>query len=192
LKLYHCIHQQCILLLSYRSKRSSCACSTPEIYGGREGVGFTDVLNNPCDVKILDIWVRHGGNVDALQVRYGFPDGRQQTTPLRGGTGGDLTHISIPEGGKVVGIFGGIADGPGYGLLISQLRIVVMDGEQQLQIHGPFGSFLHRNPRTFAVYGDIKSFCGYHRFYLDGLGAFYEPWGECGSPCAANTVGTVA
>jgi hypothetical protein len=167
-----------------RSKRSSCACTTTiGAYGGREGTAFVDVPTNPCDVKISDIWVCHAAIVDGIQVQYNYSDGSQQMAPLRGARGGQSIHISVPQNGKVVGLFGGIARIT-YGLVISQLRILVMDDEGRLQIYGPFGTQLHIDPSTFAVHGDIKSLFGYHRHYLDGLGVFYEPWGECGSPCA--------
>ena len=106
----------------------------------------------------------------------------------RGGTGGRVSHISIPQGGKIMGLSGGITyvTGGNYGIVITQLRILVLDAEEHLQIYGPFGSGFDRSPGTFAVYGDIKSIFGYHGIHLNGLGVFYEPWGVCGSPCAVN------
>ena len=108
--------------------------------------------------------------------------------PRRGGPGGSATHISVPQGGKIIGLFGGVNNFTyrgWYGPVISQLRILVLDAGLELQIYGPYG-FHHADSGTFAVYGDIKSIFGYHREHLDGLGAFYEPWGACGSPCAVN------
>jgi hypothetical protein len=173
--------------LIYRSKRSSCACTTTiGAYGGREGTAFVDVPTNPCDVQISDIWVRHGGIVDAIQLQYNFSDGSQQTTPLRGGTTGKLVHINIPQGGIIAGLFGGIASKPEYGLVITQLRILVLDDEERLQIYGPFGYRLFADASTFAVYGNIKSIFGYHRRFLDGVGVFYEAVGACGIPCTAE------
>ena len=176
------------MLFICRFKRRPCACSTTVgSYGGRLGTAFVDVPTNPCNVHITDIWIRHGGIVDSIKMQYNFSDGNLQTMPRRGGPGGHLgAHISVPQGGKVIGLFGGVGNRGGYGLVISHLRILVLDAGEELQIYGPFGSKLYTNPSTFAVYGDIKSIFGYHRHYLDGLGAFYVPWGACGSPCAVN------
>ena len=166
-----------------RFKRRPCACSTTiGAYGGRQGSVFVDIPTNPCNVKITDIWIRHGGIVDAIQIKYNFSDSHQETRALRGGEGGGLTHISIPHDGKVIGLFGGIYNSEGYGLCVTHLRILVLDGNYELQIYGPFGSGIN-HPSTFAVYGDIKSIFGYHGAYLNGIGVFYEPWGACGSPC---------
>ena len=170
-----------------RSKRRPCACSTTVgAYGGRQGTAFVDVPTNPCNAQITDIWIRSGSNVKSIQVGYNFSDGRLQTMPRRGGTGGVQTHIAIPQGGKIMGVFGGVSNRAGYGLVISQLRILALDAGEQLQIYGPYGSRLLTDPSTFAVYGDIKSIFGYYRRFLDGLGFYYEPWGVCGSPCAVN------
>lgn len=178
-------------IITHRKKRRPCACTTTVgAHGGRQGTAFVDVPTNPCDVHITDIWVRHGGITDAIQVRYKFPNGDIATSPLRGGATGAGSHVSIPEGGKVIGLFGGVTNRPSYGLVISQLRILVLDGEQHLQIYGPFGSALYDRSGTFAVYGNIKSIFGYHRHYLDGLGVYYEPWGVCGSPCAPPEQGS--
>ena len=172
-----------------RSKRRPCTCSTTiGAYGGQQGTFFVDVATNACNVEITDIWIRHGSIVDAIQVRYRFSDGRLQTMPRRGGTGGGISHVSIPQGGKIMGLSGGITylTGDNYGTVITQLRILVLDAEEHLQIYGPFGSGFELLPGTFAVYGDIRSIFGYNGIYLNGLGVFYEPWGLCGSPCAVN------
>ena len=145
-----------------------------------------DITTNPCDVNITDVWIRHGGIVDAIQIQYNVTNGNQELKPLRGGSGGGLTHVAIPDGGKIIGIFGGITENTNtdYGVVITQLRILVLDENENLQIYGPFGTVFYDNPGTFAVYGDIKSIFGYHGHFLNGLGVYYEPWGVCGSPCA--------
>ena len=68
----------------------------------------------------------------------------------------------------------------GYGTVIAQLRIVILDDEDNLQIYGPYGTELYDGASTFTMY---KSMFGYHREYWDGLGVFYVPWGACGSSC---------
>ena len=141
-------------------------------------------------MNITDVWVRYGGIVDAIQVKYRFPNGEYHTQARRGGATGTLEHVGIPEGGKIIGLFGGTTNRANYGLVISQLRILVLTAEENIQIYGPFGRDLYAGSGTFAVYGDIKSIFGYHRHFLDGLGAFYEPWGVCGSPCGSQAQGS--
>jgi hypothetical protein len=82
-------------------------------------------------------------------------------------------------------IFGGVGN---YlnNIVITQLRILVLDGGQQPLIYGPYGSDPATTASTFVVIGDIKSIFGYYREYLDGLGFFYVPWGVCGGLCTLN------
>ena len=180
-----------VVSCTFRSKRRPCACSTTVgAYGGREGTAFVDVTTNSCDVDITDIWIRHGNIIDAIQVRYNFSDGHLETMPRRGGGIDTVVHITVPQGGKIIGIFGGITPLATYGTVLTQLRILIFDSDDTLQIYGPYGSYVHQGSSTFAVYGDIKSIFGYHRQYLDGLGVYYEPWGVCGSPCKPHAVGS--
>ena len=165
-----------------------CSCTTSELYGGEQGDGFVDIGTNPCDVEITDIRIRHGGIVDSIQVQYNLSDGHLQMMSLRGGATGKLSRVSVPQGGKIIGVTGGIMNWTPahYGPVITQLRILVLDAENNLQVYGPFGRHLDNSLGTFAVYGDIKSVFGNHGRYLNGLGVYYEPWGACGGPCAVN------
>ena len=123
-------------------------------------------------------------------MRYKFSDGRSQTMPNRGGSGGGLTHITVPQCGKIIGILGGITESIYMYTVITQLRVLILDCGENLQIYGPYGSQFQNGASTFAVYGDIKSLFGYHGHHLNGLGVYYEPWGICGSPCKPQAVGS--
>ena len=184
-KTYHYIHE-CMFFTVYTC-RVLCECSSAGPFGGQEGTFFVDIPTDPCDVEITDIWIRHGAIVDAIRVRYRFPDGSVETSPRHGGGGGEPAHIPVPPGGKVIGIIGGttffIHNGPTGGTVISQLRVAVLDNNNVLQIFGPYGTNLNDGSGTFAVLGDIKSFFGYSGQYLDGLGVYYEAWGPCTTPC---------
>ena len=160
-----------------RSKRASYACSPAGAYGGQEGTAFVDITTDPCSVDIADIWVQSGDVLDAIQLRYRFPDGQSETMPIRGGPGGTRRHISVPPGGKVLGISGGIIPsyrphGIPYGTVITQLRIIVLKSSSDVRMYGPFGTDTESG--TFAVYGDIKSLFGYYDLYVNGLGVYYE------------------
>ena len=166
-----------------RSKRTSCACSsTVGAYGGREGTAFVDVPTNHCGVDITEIWVYSGDIMDSIQVKYRFSDGHSEIMPRRGGSGGGLTHITIPQAGKVIGLTG-VTTFYTYGTVITQLRVVVLNSNNNVQIYGPFGTEIYTQPSVFAVYGDIKSIFGYHGDFLNGLGVYYESWGTCTTPC---------
>jgi hypothetical protein len=103
--------------------------------------------------------------------------------PMRGGTGGGLTRVIVPQAGKIIGITGGITSYYGYSAVITQLRIVVLDSNNNVQIYGPYGTEVNNGASSFAVYGDIKSLFGYSGSLLNGLGVYYESWGACTSPC---------
>jgi hypothetical protein len=97
-------------------------------------------------------------------------------------------HITIPQAGK---IFGGLKyTCNDYGTAITQLRILILDSENNLEINGPYGYETWDYTSTFAVFGNIKSLFGYYRKHLNGLGVFYEPWGVCGCPCKPPEVGS--
>ena len=163
---------------------SSCPCKqTSGVYGGTTGTSFVDIATNPCNVQITDIWIGHGEILDSLKIGYRFPDGQQQVMPRRGGPGGNKVHISVPQGGKVIGFFGGLSISGFYGEGITQLRVLVLDSTQKLFVYGPYGLASFANGGSFAVIGDIKSIYGYYGEFYNGLGVYYEPWGGCGSPC---------
>ena len=163
---------------------TSCPCSaTVGAYGGQDGTPFVDNSEHPCDVEITNIWVRSGEIVDSIQVYYRLPDGQSKPMPRRGGATGGANDINVPQDGKIIGITGGVTSYYGRGTVITQLRVVILDGKNNVHIYGPYGTLMNAGSSTFAVYGDIKSLFGYHRKYLEGLGAYYESWGDCDSPC---------
>ena len=116
-------------------------------------------------------------------MQYRLPDGRSELMPRRGGETGGSNDIHLPQDGKIIGITGGVTSYYGRGTVITQLRVVILDGKNNIHIYGPYGTLMNAGSSTFAVYGDIKSLFGYHRDYLEGLGAYYESWGDCDSPC---------
>ena len=176
------MYVQFFTVYTCRSKRTSCTCicATAGPYGGQEGTAFVDITTDPCSVDITDIWVYAGDILDGIQVRYRFPDGHSETMPRRGAIGGFLTHIAVPQDGKVIAITGAITTySPNVNVFpietaIAQLRIIVLNNSSDVQIYGPFGAKGYSS--TFAMYGDIKSLFGYYgSFAVHGLGVYYEP-----------------
>ena len=162
---------------------SACPCKKTGIYGSTRGTNFVDIPTNPCSVDITDIWIGHGEILDSIKLKYKYPDGRVQEMSLRGGGGGNKAHITVPQGAKVIGMFGTTYNHGFYGSGVTQLRILVLDSSQNLLIFGPFGLPSFANGDSFAVIGDIKSIFGYSGLFFNGIGVNYEPWGGCGSPC---------
>ena len=120
-------------------------------------------------------------------MRYRHPDGRSELMPIRGARGGGVHKVNVPQGGKIIGITGGITLYPYYiiyGTAITQLSIVILDADNSIRVYGPYGSKMDTGSSTFAIYGDIRSLFGSRSYYLEGLGAFYVTWGGCSdSPC---------
>ena len=80
----------------------------------------------------------------------------QKKRPQRGGGGGGFTHITVPQAGKIIGLFGGLTAHNDYGTAITQLRILILDSENNLEIYGPYGYETWDYTSTFAVFGNIQ------------------------------------
>lgn len=160
---------------------SDCPCKKTGIYGTiYRGTNFVDIPTSPCSVDITDIWIGYGEILDSIRLKYKYPGGRVLEMPLRGGIGGNKAHITVPQGAKVIGMFGTKYNHGFYGTGITQLRILVLDSSQKLLIYGPFGSPSFATDDSFAVIGDIKSIFGYSgNKFFNGIGVNYEPWGGC-------------
>lgn len=136
-----------------------------QIAGGTGGNSFQDT-SIPPNARISEVRVASGSFVDSVQLEYVLSNGRTATTPLRGGTGGQVNHFRLDADEYVTGISGR------YGRNIDSLRI-------------------HTNKRTSPVYGgsggsrdyriDVPSgnqavgFVGRAGNYLDAIGLVYGP-----------------
>jgi phage tail protein X len=78
-------------------------------FGGSGGDGFTD-FQPPADTRIVEVRIRSGDTVDALQMVYSLPNGRTVTGPRHGGTGGRQSTFRLDANEYVTGISGRFGD----------------------------------------------------------------------------------
>jgi hypothetical protein len=98
-----------------------------ELAGGRGGREFTDPPPSP-GARILEIQIRAGDTIDAIQVIYLMPDGRTAPGPQHGGRGGNPGVFRLDSDETILGISGR------YGDTVDSLRF-------------------HTNKRTSPVFG---------------------------------------
>ena len=66
------------------------------LLGGRGGRPFDDY--SPSIIGIKALWIRHGDQVDSLQVEYIRKDNSTFIADKHGGTGGRQSHIEFADG----------------------------------------------------------------------------------------------
>ena len=136
-----------------------------EVYGGQGGDSFSDT-QMPDGAREFEAVISSGEFMDSIQLVYMLPDGRTQSTPRRGGSGGERRVFRFDSDEYLMGISGR------YGNYIDSLRI-------------------HTNKRTSSIYGgsggnrdyriDIPpgnhaiGFKGRAGDYLDAIGLIYVP-----------------
>ncbi|XP_072958057.1 protein GOS9-like [Typha angustifolia] len=127
---------------------------------------------NPFDMgaatRLLDIRIRHGGAIDAIQIMY-VKDGKIQWTPQYGGNGGDLTEITLQEGEFLRSISGY------YGNFQDMHLVRSLTFATNLSTYGPYGE---QEGTTFSIPledGKIEGFFGRYGRLLDAVGVYVGP-----------------
>ncbi|XP_072988750.1 protein GOS9-like [Typha latifolia] len=127
---------------------------------------------NPFDTgaatRLLDIRVRHGGAIDAIQIMY-MKDGKIQWTPQYGGNGGVLTEITLQEGEFLISISGY------YGTFQDYYVVRSLTFGTNLSTYGPYGE---QEGTTFSIPledGKIGGFFGRSGGFLDAVGVYVGP-----------------
>jgi hypothetical protein len=136
-------------------------------YGGNGGAPFDDVeLALPEGiVKIVQLIIRHGALVDAVQAKYRLKDGELWTAPKHGGDGGAETILNFASDEEVAGFIlksGGAID---------NITVVTRQGDTYRQ-YGPFGG---NGGAQHAVFGKIVALYGRSGGLLDALGFWGHP-----------------
>lgn len=132
--------------------------------GGIGGGAFADepIIRGS---RILQILVRSGAAIDAIQVVYLLPGGGAQVFPRHGGTGGGLSVLNLARNERILsvggkfGVFGGI-------VVVLGLTIVTNRQSRSFGVLAAGSDFLYRAPpRT-----EIISFHGRSGALLDAVG----------------------
>jgi Jacalin-like lectin domain len=104
--------------------------------GGSGGREFSDDAI-PSDSKVIEVQVRAGRLIDAVQITHESAGGARHPFPRHGGGGGELYVFTLDSNEYITGISGR------YGSRVDSLRI-------------------HTNLQTSPLYGGTGGFAEYH------------------------------
>ena len=137
-------------------------------YGGTGGRAWDDVsTHSPAIVGVSSITIRHGNQVDSLQVTYLLADGSTYTAPKHGGRGGSQSSFTLAPDEMIVQV-----KGKTNNTLVDQLTFVTRNSSRNTTEYGPYG----KTGRTqFSVEGYVVGFFGRAGNLLDQLGVYYLP-----------------
>jgi|SRR5579859_121184 len=136
-------------------------------YGGNGGAPFDDVqLALPGEIsKMVQLIIRHGRYIDAVQAKYRLKDGELWTAPQHGGDGGTQTILNFASDEEVAGFI------LKSGKYIDNITVVTIQAGVYKQ-YGPFGG---DGGAEHAVFGKIVALYGRSGGYLDALGFWGHP-----------------
>ena len=138
-------------------------------YGGSGGGAWDDDIRNysPPIVGVRSITIRHGNQVDSLQVTYLLADGSTYTAPKHGGTGGSQSSFTLAQDEMIIRV-----EGKTNNTLVDQLTFVTRNSSGNITEYGPYGK---TGQKDFSVEGYVVGFFGRSGNLLDGLGFYYLP-----------------
>ena len=128
-----------------------------QIFGGNGGTKFDDML------KIVGMNIRHGNQVDSIQVVYKIGDGAPFDGPYHGGHGGSSTSFTLEEDEVLTKV-----EGSTNGVLLDQITFFTSKGKK----YGPYGTparekFSIETKEIVAVFGRAGNL-------VDGIGFHYK------------------
>ena len=138
-------------------------------FGGGGGSAWDDNVtsHSPTIVGIYKVDIRHGNQVDMLQVTYRLVDGSTYTAPAHGGTRGSLSSFTLASNERIVRV-----EGKTNNTLVDQVTFVTQNDVGAEKTYGPFGE---TGQTPFKVEGHIVGFFGHSGNLLDALGVYYLP-----------------
>lgn len=138
-------------------------------YGGSGGRAWDDNIysHSPTIVGVRKIDIRHGNQVDGLQVTYLLADGSTYTAPRHGGSGGSPSSFTLAEDERIIRI-----EGKTNNALVDQLTFITQNAAGEENVYGPYGK-TGRTP--FSVEGYVVGFFGRAGNLLDAIGFYFLP-----------------
>ena len=138
-------------------------------FGGNGGKTWDDgvLTHSPPIVGVRSITIRHGNQVDSLQVTYLLADGSTYTAPKHGGPGGSQSSFTLAEDEMIIRV-----EGKTNNTLVDQLTFVTRNSSGDVKEHGPYGK---TGQTAFAVEGYVVGFFGRAGHLLDAIGVYYLP-----------------
>ena len=144
-----------------------CSLQNSDRFGGSGGEPFDDYTEKSGIVGVKSVQIRHGNQVDMIDITYNLCGGGTFNGGQHGGTGGSLSSFSLEEGDYISKI-----EGKTNGVLADQLTFTVITCSGRTVTHGPYGK-TGRQP--FSVEGKIVGFFGRSGNLLDAVGVYYYP-----------------
>ena len=155
-------------------------------FGGRGGSAFDDPVetHSPSIVGIKAIRIRHGNQIDSIQVTYLLADGSTYVAPKHGGNGGSETYIQFDSREEIVKVLGETNN-----TLVDQMTFVTKSANGIKKKYGPFGK---TGQTPFQVTGKIIGVFGRGGNLLDAIGFYMVsiPIETISSPTHGGSGGT--
>ena len=138
------------------------------LFGGSGGLPFADPIipNIPPVVGVKRIRIRHGDQVDSIDVDYVLLGKGELDGINHGGSGGEPTYITFDEGEFIIKI-----SGTTNGRLVDQLTFTTRKVDGSVHTYGPYGK---TGNTPFEIEGNIVGFFGRSGALLDAIGVFYD------------------
>ena len=136
-------------------------------FGGSGGRPFDDYTEKSGIVGVKSVQIRHGNQVDMIDITYNLSGGGTLNGGKHGGTGGSLSSFSLEEGDYISKI-----DGKTNDVLVDQITFTVTTSTGRKVVHGPYGK---TGKKAFSVQGQIVAFFGRSGNLLDAVGVYYYP-----------------
>lgn len=139
------------------------------LHGGTGGNSWDDNItgHKPAIVGVRRIDIRHGNQVDGLQVTYLLADGSTYSAPMHGGGGGSPSSFILAEDEMIIRI-----EGKTNNTLVDQLTFITKNAAGEEKKYGPYGK---TGQTAFSVEGYVVGFFGRAGNLLDALGFYYLP-----------------
>ena len=129
------------------------------MFGGTGGTKFDDML------KIVGMNIRHGNQIDSIQVIYKIGDGAPFNGPYHGGNSGSIASFILDEDDVLTKM-----EGSTNGEVLDQVTFYTSKGK----VYGPFGTpaketFSFEASEIVAVFGGEGTYN-----LIDGIGFYYK------------------
>jgi len=135
-------------------------------FGGDGGSSWDDMASPPSSpvVGVQSITIRHGNQVDGIQVVYRLADNSHYEGAKHGGYGGSGSTIVFAENETLVRV-----EGKTNGVVVDQLTFTTQKVDGTRRRYGPYGR-TGLNP--FSVDGHVVGFFGRSGNMVDGIGVY--------------------
>ena len=137
--------------------------------GGNGGSAWDDdiLAHSPAIVGVRSIAIRHGNQVDSLQVTYLLADGSSYTASKHGGGGGTPSSFTLAGDERIIRV-----EGKTNHTLVDQVTFITKNAAGIEKRYGPYGK---TGKTAFSIDGYVVGFYGRAGNLLDALGVYYLP-----------------